>query len=76
MHESIKSSSCISDISQQQLLHWKYYLKNREASNKTETDNKFSGIDEDDIEVWLISYFLFEGKHANSHPYTVNPALL
>lgn len=32
MHESIKSSSCISEISQQQLLHWKYYLRNREAS--------------------------------------------
>ena len=34
IHESIKSLSCIKFMSQQQLLHWKYYLKNREAKEE------------------------------------------
>jgi mediator of RNA polymerase II transcription subunit 31 len=44
LHENLKNKNFISLISQQQLLHWKYYLKNR-TKNDDEDD-----VDEEEEE--------------------------
>ncbi len=50
IHESIKNSNCISFMSQQQLMHWKYYLRNREANKSTnETEDENIEIQQEEV---------------------------
>ena len=57
MHESMKSPSCVSFISQQQLLHWQHYARNRDVTLSSSL-NEISE-QEDDSEVSHPALILF-----------------
>jgi len=85
MHESMKSPSCVSFISQQQLLHWQHYARNRDvnlSSSLNEISEQEDDSEEDDedsdIETKLETKRLktLSDQNAESKHDTCSPTLI